>query len=163
MKINTALVQVTEKCNKILTTPCHAVNMRLVRSNESYRKIIVNIIQHMLSVLCTKFSDYAELKGISGANVGIPFNIVIVKQKERYLVMINPEILAKSKETYKAMSNCGSINLEKSIEVVRHKEVLVRYTPYENDTFLSPIEKVFTSATIQHEVEHNLGILITSK
>ena len=62
----------------------------------------------MLEILNTKFSDYTKLQGISGANVGIPFNIIIVRDLDNYIIMINPEILSKSKETKLVKSNCGS-------------------------------------------------------
>jgi len=66
-------------------------------------------------------------------------------------------------------SNCGSLNLEESIPVERHESVTVKYYPFpiEGEEYAAefhlPIVETFTSGTIQHEIEHNNGILITDK
>lgn len=162
-KIVTALVQVGEHAAEILRRPCFPVNLRLMRNNPGYFKIISDIVAHMKLVMATKFSDYAHLQGISGANVGIPFNIVIIYHKEKMLVMLNPVVISKSKLSKVTLSNCGSINLAKPIKVRRATEVTVRYVPFTGDPCLEHKEEIFKSGTVQHEIEHNLGILIIDK
>ena len=162
-KINSALVQINEQECDILKRPCFQVNIRLMKENKSYFEIISNIVDYMKIIMDTKFSDYNNLQGLSGANVGIPFNIVIIYHKNKQVVMLNPVIIKKSDECRTVLSNCGSINLKEPIEVSRFTEVLVRYIPFTMNGDLKYQEKIFKSGTVQHEIEHNLGILITDK
>lgn len=162
-KIAKALVQVGEDDSEILIRPCFPVNIRLMRTNVGYFNVVAQVINHMKGVIQTKFSDYTALQGISGANVGIPFNIIIIYYDGKLLTMLNPVIISKSKETKTTLSNCGSINLKEPIKVTRHISVTVRYVPFIDASCLEYEEKVFKSGTVQHEIEHNLGILITNK
>ena len=169
-KIENCLVQNGELHDYILHNACHPVNIRLLENNVTYRFLVESAVSYMLNVLQTDFSNYSELQGLSGANVGIPFNIVLLATKKGPLVLINPEIIGKSERTKTVKSNCGSINLRKDIAVVRFKEVTVRYIQFDQTTIgetegklnlLTPVERTFTTGTVQHEIDHNLGVLIT--
>jgi peptide deformylase len=164
-KIKKCLVQDGENHDHILHNACHPVNIRLLKNNPSYRSLVETIIFHMLGVFQTNFDNYVELKGLSGANVGIPFNIVILATENEPLVMINPKVVKESKDTKTVVSNCGSINLTEPIKVKRFKEVKVKYVPFnqKGTSLFSTVEKIFNISTVQHEIDHNLGILITDK
>lgn len=171
-KIKSCLVQDGELHDYILHNKCHPVNIRLLSSNIEYYRIINSIVDHMSDAMNLEYSDYTTLLGISGANVGIPFNIVIVRLKELDLVMLNPEIIRTSNSTRVIESNCGSICLDKPIDVERYTAVTVRYIPFDvplnefkldSPSQFSPAERVFRTGTVQHEIDHNNGILITDK
>lgn len=165
LKIKSCLVQDGECYDYTLHNASHPVNIRLLKNNPSYLSLIRSVISHMLDIFETDFDDYAELQGLSGANVGVPFNIVILTIDNKPLVMINPEIIKKSKDTKTVTSNCGSINLTESIKVKRWKKVRVRYVPFNvsKANLFNVIERSFSTGTVQHEIDHNLGILITDK
>jgi len=76
--------------------------------------------------------------------------------------MINPKIVEKSTRTKVLKSNCGSIRLEKSIKVIRPEWIRIEF---HNMNLIKETHKIdgYLGFTIQHEVEHNLGILITDK
>ena len=57
----------------------------------------------------------------------------------------------------------GVINLKAPITVERLELVTVRYYDYRDIPDYRIVERQFTSGTIQHEIEHNQGILITDK
>lgn len=161
MKIARCLVQHDEQFSEMLHEKLFDVNIRLFKYNKEYRNMILGLLNYMKDLLNTKFEDYAELKGISGANVGIPFNLVVVKNGKGTLKMVNPSYTAIDtfdKRTVK--SNCGSINLEESIEVERYREVSVCYHDEAGERHDITIDGAFAS-TVQHEIDHNNGILIT--
>ena len=54
-KIVTALVQVGEHAAEILHRPCFPVNLRLMRNNPGYFKIISDIVAHMKFVMALIF------------------------------------------------------------------------------------------------------------
>jgi len=167
MKIAEMLVQDGEEHDGILHKESMPINIRLFKENKAYYHLIYHIVKHMKSVAKCKFEDYPEIQGVSGANVGIPFNIVIIAHKDGHNVFLNPEIVAKSKELVKCMSNCGSVNLLEKVKVMRHRWVRVKYYDMSGYpiTFTSRIgdTEPVPCATLQHEIEHNLGILITDK
>lgn len=148
------------------------IDEHLFNKNSVYNDIINKIIDYMGLVLHADFKDYGKLKGISGANIGIPFNIVAVIHKGITHTFINPSVTKVSQAKVSVLSNCGSINLPKPIKVERymwvwvnwmdtegahHKEKFtVKRTGKMGDILVSPI-----SLTLQHEIDHNNGILIT--
>jgi peptide deformylase len=170
---------------KFLGSKLFNVNMRLFKSSEGYRDLISHTIEYMIDLINYKYDDYDAVKGISGANIGVPFNIVVVKvtddayekisEEEKYVTcigveglegtfipMINPVIKSRSKETFTTISNCGSVVLDAPIEVERHKWVVVEFYDAEGEKHIVQFGKPLTG-TIQHEIEHNRGILITDK
>lgn len=168
-KIAHYLVQNDEEHDQVLHVRLFPVNIRLLKENLGYMGIIEGIVSYMQDIMEEKFSDYPQCQGISGANVGIPFNIVIIKNKKGNIVMLNPEIIAHSEEVVETESNCGSLNLDRKVTVPRYKEVTVEYVdwPEEEDfevvgAFNKQV-KVFKSATVQHEIDHNNGILIIDR
>ena len=171
---------------KFLGSKLFDVNMRLFESSTGYADIMSHIIGYMVGLINNKYDDYDAVKGISGANIGVPFNIVVVKvtddnykklsmeEKEvittydlpylkgNFISMINPVIKSRSKETFTTISNCGSVVLDAPIEVERHKWVVVEFYDAEGEKHIVQFGKPLTG-TIQHEIEHNRGILITDK
>lgn len=144
------------------------VNMRLFKANAQYRGIVLSCCDHIAMVCLTKMEDYKLPHGCSGANVGIPFNIIAIARKrgaaDAYAqVMINPQITEYGSTKVVSQSNCGSIRLAAPIKVARSDYVHVRWY----DTTGTLCEQTFDQddcgLTIQHEVDHNLGILITDR
>jgi len=152
------------------------VNIRLMGTSPGYFKIVMETIQYMRDVLRQDYSNYSTVRGISGANVGIPFNIIGIRLRAKpkppgFLLidgfngttfMINPQIVERSEATRECTSNCGSVRLKSSIKVLRNKWVRVEYY---NMNLIKETHKFegFLGYTIQHEVEHNQGVLVTDK
>lgn len=160
----------------ILHNKVQNVNTRLLNSNSNYREIIEEIIKFMTKMLETKFDDYSTLKGMSGANVGIPLNIIAIKATTdkglpkspikhifpKIISFINPIITRHSKKFTIVQSNCGSVNLTEPIKISRYDWIDVEYFTLEGLRKLERYEKPM-SFTIQHEVDHNHGVVITDK
>lgn len=109
-----------------------------------------------------EFSNYPKLAGISGANIGVPWNIILVKNRhEKSLTMINPSVFGMSEGKITVQSNCGSLLLPKKISVERREWVEVSYY----DVAGIPQKQRFAvedkGCTVQHEIDHNRGVLIT--
>lgn len=144
------------------------VNIRLFRVNKDYRAIILACCDHISKVALAGFAGYKLPHGTSGANCAIPFNIIAVvlnrgKPDARAMVMINPIIVQRSKEMEMTQSNCGSIRLEKPISVARHQGIAVSWYNTKGVEEVSEHYPLSQSFTIQHEIDHNQGILITDR
>ena len=138
------------------------VPIRLFKSNTAFKTLIKEIALHMYDVLGKEYKDYKNAKGISGANVGIPYNIVIVKDGDGYLTMLNPAMTPVGDETKIVSSNCGSIVLRKNVKVRRHEKIAVSWYDLSGEFHIDEFEGKL-AYTLQHEIDHTLGILIIDK
>lgn len=142
------------------------VNIEMFQKNKAFNEIILGIIEYMTTILNTNFEDYPKLRGISGANVGIPFNIVVLKNENLDCVFINPIITKKSHSKISALSNCGSVNLSKQIRIKRYTWVWVKWVDIRGKHHEQKFKTNTPNSiclTLQHEIEHNKGILIIDK
>ena len=154
------------------------INVNLFSNNREYREIVFKIIEYMKTILCTTFKDYDRLKGVSGANIGIPFNIVATLYNGSIEIFINPIVVKTSRSKKEISSNCGSLNLPKAIKVERylwiqvewidvegkkHKKCFTTDKDHNSTTKSVPVVYIPQVAyTLQHEIDHNNGILITT-
>lgn len=144
------------------------VNIRLFKSSRPYRKLIQRACNYIEFLCKTTMDGYSKPFGMSGANAGIPWNIIAYqvdrnKPHERTRVLINPEITHYSDIKSVALSNCGSIRLTESIEVERSDFIWLKYYDLDGIECHSSFDRKTGSFTIQHEVDHNKGILITDR
>lgn len=144
------------------------VNMRLFHSSPQYKKIVEQCCNYIREMALASLDGYSKPFGMSGANLAIPFNIIGVvlqrgKPGEVCHIMINPYIRARSTEITETLSNCGSIRLPQAIRVPRYDWVEVRWWDIDGRTRQERFTRQNHGFTIQHEIDHNLGILITDK
>lgn len=168
MKIDFTLTHISHPEDlPFLRKPLFDVNMRLYRCNGDYNTLVGMCCAMISTTARTKFEDYKKPHGTSGANLAIPFNIIAVvrnrgEDDEYVETMINPKITKRYGDVVKRQSNCGSIRLKEQITIERPS--LIDYEYYDQQGELHKFEGVGPengSLTIQHEVDHNLGILIT--
>jgi len=161
--IRNFIVQDSEDDNDILHRKLFDVNIRLFNDNKKYRKLILSIVSYMKKVAKKRFKDYTPAKGISGANVGIPFNIIgVLNKNNKWYFFLNPEIINRSAKEEATLSNCGSLLLKNSIKVKRYKWIELEYYNLKGQKRSTYFNGKYCY-TIQHEVDHNNGILITSR
>lgn len=154
--------------NEYLRIPLTNVNMRLFRVNESYRKIILACCDHISHIALAGFEGYKLPHGTSAANAGIAFNIIsIVKNRglpSAYTwTMLNPEITRRWGRRIETSSNCGSIRLAEPIIVKRDEFIEFNWFDQKGFAQISVADPDTGSFTIQHEVDHNNGILIIDR
>jgi len=142
------------------------VNIRLLKSSLRYRSSIASLCSYIDGLARTTFEGYKKPHGMSGANAGIPFNIISIVQNrgevnESVLCMINPKILSTNGRQMITKSNCGSIRLKRQIEILRWQWITIGYFDLNGEYHKESFEPETGAFTIQHEIDHNLGILIT--
>lgn len=149
-----------------LKTKHFPVNMRLFHSSSEYKAIILQQCQYIRQNCLDTKEGYKKPHGMSSANCGLAFNIIGVTQnrgtdKEVCKIFINPVINEYAGEVVETTSNCGSLTLKEPIKVKRHTIINVTYYDEQGKIWRHDITREFGAFTIQHEVDHNLGILIT--
>lgn len=168
MKINDYITYINTPEDVVyLKTKLLPVSVRLFKLSAQYRHIIQDICRYIEFLALNKPDDYKSPHGMSGANVGIPFNIIGIvrnrgKENAWCQIMINPEIVEWVDQDFVTMeSNCGSIRLKESIKVGRSPEIKVFWYDEDGKSHLRWFNINQGAATIQHEIDHNNGILIT--
>ena len=145
---------------RILHEKLFDVNMRLFRGNKAYKNLVLGVVAHMEGLLGQKPIDYTPIKGISGANVGIPFNIIGFIKNGIKTMMLNPKIVKASQHKTTVLSNCGSLRLVQPIKVERNNLIFLEWYDIEGIKHQGSFDRQYGGFTIQHEVDHNLGVMI---
>ena len=167
MKIDDEITFIHHSDDKpFLKSKLFDVNMRLFRSSPKYRDLINHCCANVKNNATTHFEDYKDPHGMSGANCAIPFNIIgIVRHRGKFnqyvQIMINPVRLECGGKRVSALSNCGSIRLKEPIVIKRREEVKVHWFDENGNPRSQWFNRSEGALTIQHEIDHNLGILIT--
>jgi peptide deformylase len=152
--------------NVYLKTKHFPVNMRLFKTSTQYKSIILQQCEYIRELCLDTKDGYKKPHGMSSANAGLSFNIIGItinrnKDNEYCLIMINPEIIRHSDEKVISNSNCGSLTLESPLKIERYEKVLVKWFSPEGKSGERWFNREQGSLTIQHEVDHNNGVLIT--
>jgi peptide deformylase len=149
-----------------LKTKHFPVNMRLFNTSRGYQYLIREQCAYIRELCLTVKDGYKKPHGMSSANAGLSFNIIGItrnrNQVDEYCqIMINPVIISRSIGTVETTSNCGSITLDEPIKLTRNQSVVVQWYDEEGVFHDQLITREQGAFTVQHEVDHNLGILIT--
>lgn len=150
-----------------LKSKAFPVNIRLFNSDVGYRSVITHCCDLIRRRSLDTYEDYKKPHGMSGANLAIPFNIIgFVDERdttrENVIILINPEIIETNGRVI-TKSNCGSIRLKNPIKVRRHAEITVKYFNEQGKEMRYYFHHTGGGTTIQHEIDHNNGILITDR
>ncbi len=169
MKHENYITHIKNKEDQVYLKSKHfPVNMRLFKTSPEYKEIILQQCNYIRSLCLDTKEGYKKPHGMSSANAGLSFNIIGItknrgKKDEYCEIMINPVIKEVSSYTITTSSNCGSLTLKEPISVLRFAQIHVEWYT-ENG---SPNAQSFTredgGLTIQHEIDHNNGILITDR
>jgi peptide deformylase len=160
-KIAEFLIQDKEPQDEVLHRKLFEVNMRLFKENPHYKAIVLAACDYLSYCMDRDFSDYPKTKGISAANVGLPWNIVCVEINGERKIIINPRITDRSNETKIGKTNCGSFNLGEKVEVER--PTWIQVVGFTEKGIEGGVRVTNGAGTVEHEIEHNLGITILDK
>jgi len=154
-----------EEDNVYLKSKHFPVNMRLFKTSEQYKNIILQQCNYIRELCLDVKKGYKKPHGMSSANAGLAFNIIgITKNRlqdnEYCKILINPRIVEYMGDLVETTSNCGSITLDKPIKLTRNSEIIVNYFDEKGNEFVELFTRETGAFTIQHEVDHNNGILI---
>ena len=128
--------------------------MVLMRKSETADK---EDLQTARDLLDTLNANKEICVGLAANMIGVHKNIIAVQMGMVPVIMINPNIISHSKESYEIEEGC--LSLDGVRKTVRWKEIEVEYS----DMFLKKHKnkyRDFTAEIIQHEIDHCNGIVI---
>lgn len=124
---------------------------RVAKIDDTTRELAENLVETMLS---------ANGVGLAAPQCGILKQVIVVLVNEEPKVMINPELIFTSNEKEVAEEGCLSIP-QTFIPKERYSKVTVKYRNIQGHPHLETHEGL-TARVIQHEMDHLLGVLMTS-
>ena len=108
-------------------------------------------------VKLTKTFKDPEGVGLASTQIGLDGSFFIIKDKEKFINVINPKIISKSKATKTYLEGCLSIPKHWGI-VERHLSIRVNYQDEKGKTLVKSL-KGQLAWFFQHEMDHLEGIL----
>ena len=108
-------------------------------------------------LLDTIKANHDHCVGMAANMIGANKRIIVVNDNNKYIIMINPEVLKFSGKLYETEEGCLSrIGVKKT---KRYEKIKVSYF---DEDFKKKIKTYqgFTAQIIQHEIDHCNGILI---
>lgn len=142
---------------KILQHP----NDILIKKAEPVKKVTPELQQ--LAKDMVKVMRDNDGAGIAAPQIGESIRLIIVDYQGIPMAMFNPKIIKKSSANAYHEEGCLSFGLGKEkYSVKRAQEVHVKYRDI-NNKMQFRIFNGFTSAIVQHEVDHLEGILFTER
>ncbi len=119
-----------------------------------------NNAEKIAAELLNELSSSKKGIGLSANQIGYDERICVVNVKEP-IVLINPKIIDKSKETYVFPEGCLSFP-GKKIKTLRHVSISVECDNIDSTLFFTAdsnkLEDALECACVQHEIDHLDGI-----
>jgi|TARA_R100000152_G_C6751851_1_gene175538 peptide deformylase len=99
--------------------------------------------------------------GLAANQIGINKRVCVINVKEEPLILINPEIIERSKETFVFPEGCLSFP-NKHVRTIRNTSIKVKADNHNEELTFSADSKdykdAFECACVQHEIDHLDGI-----
>ncbi len=135
--------------NEILKTPSQNVSDPL---SPDIQKLIPTMFETM---------HRADGIGLAAPQIGISLRLAVIEIENEKLVLINPNIVAKSAETIVFEEGCLSLPGE-FLPILRYEKVTVEYTD-EKGVAQKLKASGLLAIAIQHELDHLDGTLIVDR
>lgn len=108
-------------------------------------------------MLDTANAHKAYCAGLAAIQIGVNKRVILVQEKGKFVVYINPEIIDKSIAAHLVREGCLSIDGTRTVK--RHYTVKVKWTDQSGKEHKQTF-KDFTAQVLQHEIDHLNGVLI---
>ena len=126
----------------------------LGRKSEPATQADLQVAQDLLDTLAAHREGCV---GMAANMIGVNKRIIVISLGGFPLIMLNPVITKRSKETYEAEEGCLSLSGVR--KTLRHETIEVSYQDMSFQTHRQTYSG-FTAQIIQHEIDHCDGILI---
>jgi peptide deformylase len=112
--------------------------------------------------LLDELSNFKSGIGLAANQIGINKRVCVINvTKEEPLILINPEIIERSEETFVFPEGCLSFP-NKFIRTIRHTSITVKADNHDTELKFTANSKdlndAFLCACVQHEIDHLDGI-----
>lgn len=139
-----------------------APNPKLRIQTKQVKKINSALLQTLKEMIkLTKTFNDPEGVGLASTQVGLGEAFFVAKNGEKFLSVVNPKLISRSKRTKKFFEGCLSIPNMWG-EVSRSLTVKVTYGDIEGNTIVKTLTGLMAHI-FQHEIDHLNGILFPER
>jgi peptide deformylase len=132
------------------------LSKKVVSFDEEIKKIIHDLEDTLVSLQ----KKYKIGRALAAPQIGYFKRIVFMQRGNKRFVMINPEIVWKSDDTFDVWDSCFSFNVAFFVNIERYKKIKIEYLD-ENGKAQTGYFSDDLSELFQHEIDHLDGILCT--
>lgn len=123
-----------------------------------FNKELEEVLEDLKDTL-TYFQETHNIgRALASPQIGYLKRVVYCQLPGRQIVMINPEIVWKSAETFEVWDSCFSFNVAFFVKIKRHKSIKVSYMDEKGlrktENYEDDLSELF-----QHEIDHLDGVL----
>lgn len=99
-------------------------------------------------------------RAIAAPQIGCLKKVIYYNKNNEEILMVNPEIIEKSKDEFEVWDSCFSFDAAFFVKIKRAKNIKVKYQDIEGN-YITKEFKDDLSELFQHEIDHLYGILAT--
>lgn len=127
---------------------------------EEFNQDIFDIITDLKETLQALQEEKGLGRALAAPQIGYQKKIIYANLPDQEIVMINPNIVAKSDEMIELWDSCFSFNVDFFVKVSRHKSITVEFINEGKEQtsrkFNDDLSELF-----QHEIDHLYGVMAT--
>ncbi|HBG81435.1 TPA: peptide deformylase [candidate division CPR2 bacterium] len=143
---------------KIITLPDKILRSKSEEINDINSEIL-ELAHEMADTIESYSSEYEAGVALAAVQIGIPKRMIVLKEDEEYIALINPIIIKKSKTENEDLEGCMSVPKKYGM-IMRSKSIKVKAKNLEGKDIKIAAEGMF-ARILQHEIDHLNGILFT--
>ena len=130
------------------------------RQVENFDDELKSKVEDLKDTLFNFQKEYKIGRAIAAPQIGYHQKIVYYNKNGEEILMVNPEIIDKSKEKFEVWDSCFSFRAAFFVKIKRAKKIKVRYQDVEGKEIIKEFSDDL-SELFQHEIDHLHGILAT--
>lgn len=117
-----------------------------------------NWIRDLRDTLHAKQAEMKTGRAMAAPQIGILRRIVCIEMPARRFVLINPEVLDRSREQFDIWDGCFSFDMAFFVRIPRSRCVTVQYRDETGKEYTEEFRDAM-SELLQHEIDHLHGVL----
>lgn len=138
----------------VLRTPCRDVG--------DFDAELTDVVKDLSDTLADLQARKKIGRALAAPQIGYLKKVVHFRLPDRIFTMVNPEIVWKSRETFRCWDSCFSLDVAFFVEVERHKSVRVDYLDDGGERRSEEFHDDL-SELMQHEIDHLHGVMCTDR
>lgn len=119
-----------------------------------------SIVDDLRDTLTYLQDTYKTGRGLAAPQIGYTRRVVYIQMKDRTIILVNPQIIARSARMFDVWDGCFSFDMAFFVNIQRHQTITVRYFDAEGQEHTEEFSGDM-SELLQHELDHLDGILAT--
>lgn len=138
------------------------LRIKSVCVTDVFDPVFIKESERLKQTLITFRKEKGFGRGIAAPQIGVNQRFIVLDLGKGPFILVNPEIISRSKETFMIWDDCMSFP-DLLVKVSRHSSVVVRYQNAKGQALEMEAPFPGISELLQHEIDHLNGILAVDR